>query len=121
MCFGDPTACSDAQTCFRSASVLFEALILEFEGLAVLRDGANHVLGDSVWNACLNFHCDFNIGPDETCQMLENFGGNLRGITVQPRGVEFHASKEVRRLWGKSGFGCAGFNPQTSLRCRSCG
>ena len=53
----------------------------------------------------LNFHCHFDIGSNEACQVLDNLSGNLSGVPIQTSRVEFHASEKASRLQRMSWLG----------------
>ncbi len=59
---------------FQEQSVLLEALVLEFERLAVLRNGTNYVVRYSVRDVGLNLKSHLYFRAEQTGKVLDDFG-----------------------------------------------
>ena len=91
----------------RRTSVRLEALILELESPAILRDGANDVAWCAVRDLRLNFHHHFDLGVGQPGLALHDLLGNSAGVWPDAGWVQVNRgvkAPELRR--GRRGFGC---------------
>ena len=81
---------------------LFEPLAGEFQGAAILRNGAYNVLRNSRRNPRLNLHGYYDLTVWEAGHVLNNLIRNRSDIPANPRGIDRHATEKMSRRVGGS-------------------
>lgn len=87
-------------------------MALELQRPAVLGDRPDDLIGHAVGNLCLNLNGYFDPGPDQSCDVLDDFFGYAAGVPADARRVKRSGAVEPPgRLLGSGGCLDADFRP----------